>query len=325
MLFEQIFNILKTFISATVEEKNSFERSIIGDMETAMFTSTGGELYSFIHKLRIVVPPNAVPTGKRAVLNVTGCCYGSFLLPPNCKPCSDFMFVKLEGIDSFKQPVLVEISHNLMISGNEHQLHHHNIVICHCSTHKTPSNSPLVFTKIAKPHVSDNDSTVSFYLTNFCGLCAAYEADTAYPFLKPSTFETGKCKPWPYLPHDFPSTHETKQLPFSHNHSLGESEMLTKENLLINEQPDFNHLHLGLGVPKYSLKRKFHQSDVEWYNTVNKTKRVCQPEYTMLCYWQLALLPGALSFVMFVCKNCPTSIAVSCCKTAYIIFKLQSY
>ena len=258
-----------------------------------MFTSEGGELYSFIHKFRIVVPPSAVPSGKQAILTVIGCCSGPFQLPLNCRPCSDFMFVELAGIDSFQQPVLVEISHNLMISNH---VQYHNVVICHCSTHKMASGSPLVFTKIARPCVSDVDNVFSFYLQNFCGLCAAYEVDKTFPYLKPSTSENVKFKYQPLF-HDFSIVDPPKFI-----------RCYTLSPLFLDSQT-VSQPHSSISMnSNCSPKRKL-QDDTYSYTSV--MKRMCQPEYTMLCYWQVSLLPGAMSFVMFVCKNCPTSIAVS--------------
>lgn len=260
-----------------------------------LFTSEGGEIYSFLHKFHVVVPPNAVPSGKQATLNVFGCCSGPFLLPSNCRPCSDFMFVELEGIDSFQQPALVEITHNLMIS--DYSEHHHNVVICHCSIHKMAGCSQLVFTKIARPSVSNVDNVLSFHLQNFCGLCAAYEVDKTFPYLKPSMSENEKFK-HQSIYHDF----SLVRVPESKCcHSL--------TPLFLDSESNSKHSIVTMNSPKRKL-----QDDTYDYTSV--VKRMCQPEYTMLCYWQLSLLPGAMSFVMFVCKNCPTSIAVSYYKSS---------
>jgi len=155
-----------------------------GDRETKTFTSKGGELFSFVHNFYIKVPPNAVPPGCYATVYVRGCCYGPFKLPQGCRPCSDFIFVDIEGIDSFQLPVLVEISHNLVM---EDYIKCHKVSICRCNynmAHHSHQQYPIVFNKITEPDVSINANFFSLKMTTFCGLCAVYEDVPSFPYLK---------------------------------------------------------------------------------------------------------------------------------------------
>jgi len=120
----------------------------------------------------------------------------------------------------------------------------------------------MVFTKITRPSVSDVDNVFSFHVQNFCELCAAYEIDNTFPYLKPSTSDSGKFK-------------------YQQDFSLADSPMFTECNSI---SPLFLEHSVSSMNSHCSLKRKL-QDDT--YSYTNVMKRLCQPQYTMLCYWQL--------------------------------------
>ena len=267
----------------------------IGDRETMTFTSEGGELFSFVHNFRIEVPPNAVPPGCHATLHIRGCCHGPFQLPQGCRVCSDFVFVEMEGIDSFQLPVLVELSHNLVM---EDYVKCHEVMICRCNYDNSliarPSQHqfPLVFSKIDEPNVSDKMNIFSLRMKTFCGLCAAYESSPFYPYLKPK-----------------PASLDDHQLHRSHSGSTDTAPVKipsTDEQHDSFERCDSFESGRNKGS---SLSRK--RRLAEHHSAGSAEKQSCHLEYTFLCYWPLSLQSGALSVVMFVSKNCSTSIAVS--------------
>ena len=258
----------------------------IGDKETMTFTDEGGELFSFVHNFRIKVPPNAVPAGKYATLHVRGCCHGPCKLPQGCKVCSDFIFVDMEGIDSFQLPVLVEISHNLVM---EDYVKCHEVSICRCNydmTHPSHQQYPILFNKITEPDVSDKANFFSLKLTTFCGLCAVYEAIPSSPYLKqkPSSFE-----------HPL------------HRSQSGSTDAALARIPSTEERCDSFEAGTSKGS-SFSRKRGLQ----EYGSAGSAEKQACRLEYTFLCYRPMSLLKGELSVVMFVCRNCSTSIAVSC-------------
>ena len=269
-----------------------------GDRETMTFTSEGGELFSFVHKFRIVVPPNAVAPGNHATLHVVGYCYGPFQLPPGCKPCSDFIFVEMEGIDSFQRPVMVEISHNLIMESYEKC---HEVSIC-CgkydgsiiSTHQYP----IVFKRITEPDVSNNDNVFSFNLKTFCGLCAAYDDSTTFPYLRQKS-KTSDCHP---LYHS-----QSGENPLHHQHS-GSMDPMGTSSPSFNSQSSHGSVECT-DSPLYGNSRKRRLEDS--YSAGSQEKQICRLEYVLLCYWPMPRTKKAISAIIFVCKNCSTSIAVS--------------
>ena len=312
-----------------------------GDRETMTFTSDGGELFSFVHKFRIVVPPNAVAPGNYATLHVVGYCYGPFQLPPGCKPCSDFIFVEMEGIDSFQRPVMVEISHNLIMESYEKC---REVSICRGEYDGSfitadPSHQyPIVFKKITEPDVSNNDNVFSFYLMTFCGLCAAYDDSTTFPYLRQKS-KSSDCHP---LYHS-----QSGENPLHHQHS-GECPLQHsqsgeypshcnhggKHSLHYNHSGEYplQRSHSGstdtMGSRLLSFNSQSSRGSVEYtdsplfggsrkrrlegsYSAGSQEKQMCRLEYILLCYWPVPCTKEAISVIIFVCKNCPTSIAVS--------------
>jgi len=256
------------------------------------FTSEGGELYSFVHNFRIEVPPNAVPPACYATLHVRGCCHGPFQLPLGSRACSDFIFVEMEGIESFQLPVLVELSHNLVM---ENYVQCREVMICRCTydnsliTH--PSHHlqyPMVFSKIAEPNVSDNVNVFSLKMKTFCGLCAVYEDSKFHPYLRRK---------------------DLGDHPLHHSHS-GSTDTAPKRVPSTDEQGDSIESGTNKEISIDSVSRKRKQLDHN--SSGSSEKQVCLSEYMFLCYWPLPLRTarGALSVVMFVCKNCTTSVAV---------------
>ena len=278
-----------------------------GDKETMTFTSEGGELFSFVHKFRIVVPPNAVPPGNYATLHVTGYSHGPFKLPNGCKPCSDFIFVEMEGIDSFQLPAMVEISHNLIMDS---YTRYREVSICHCEYDGTtitldPSHQyPIVFKKITEPEVSNSDNVLLFSLNTFCGLCAVYDVCESYkfPFL---TSKTNSSDHHHSHSGEYPLPHShSGEYPSHHNHSISTDSRIPSLNSQSScGSTEYKDSPLCGG----SRKRKMEGS----YSAGSQEKQICQLEYILLCYWPLSYKNEGISVIIFVCRNCPTSIAVS--------------
>ena len=307
-----------------------------GDRETMTFTSEGGELYSFVHKFRIVVPPNAVPPGDYAALHVTGYSHGPFKLPNGCKPCSDFIFIEMEGIDSFQLPATVEISHNLIM---ESYTKCHEVSMCHCEYDGTaitldPSHQyPIVFKKITRPEVSNSDNVLLFNLKTFCGLCAVYDVSESYKF--PFLMSKSTSSDYHPLHHSQSGEHplchgQSGEHPLHHSqsgeHPLHHSQ--SGEHPLHHSQSGeyASHHHstsTDIRIASFnsqsscgsieckdspiSRKRKMEGS----YSAGSQEKQVCWLEYILLCYWPVPYKDKTMSVIIFVCRNCPTSIAVS--------------
>lgn len=284
-----------------------------GDRETMTFTSEGGKLFSFVHKFSIVVPPNAVPPGNHATLHVTGYCHGPFQLPTGCVACSDFIFVEMEGIESFQLPAMVEISHNLIMESYKKC---HEVSICRCEYDGTfitadPSHQyPIVFKKITEPEVSNTDNVFSFELNTFCGLCAVYDCCESYkhPFLKAKT-NSSDCHPLHHnLSGEYPG--QSGEYPLNHGeHMLHHNQSGSTETKVpsLNSQSSIDHKDSPI-VTSGSRKRRLFEGS---YSAGSQEKQICRPEYMLLCYWPVLLTNNTLSVVIFVCRNCPTSIAVS--------------
>ena len=290
-----------------------------GDRETMTFTSEGGELFSFVHKFRIVVPPNAVPPGNYATLHVTGYSHGPFKLPNSCKPCSDFIFVEMEGIDSFQLPVMVEISHNLIM---ESYTRCREVSICRCEYDGTiialdPSHQyPIIFQKITEPEVSDNDNVFSFSLTTFCGLCAVYDVCESYkfPYLKSKTNSSDHHPLHHSQSGEYPSHHsQSGEYLLHHNHSISTDSRAPS----FNSQSSCGSVECkDSPIRGGSRKRKMEES----YSAGSQEKQICQLTYVLLCYWPVAYKNEVISVIIFVCRNCPTSIAVSGIDNVYCMY-----
>ena len=280
------------------------------------FTSEGGELFSFVHKFRIVVPPNAVAPGNHATLHVVGYCYGPFQLPPGCKPCSDFIFVEMEGIDSFKRPVMVEISHNLIMERYEKCC---EVSICHGEydgSFITTHLYPIVFKKITEPEVSNNDNVFSFNLKTFCGLCAVYDDSATFPYLSQKSISYNH-HPLHHSQYGENPLHHNDSGEYPHtvhnhyglHHCHNGFRDATSKMASFSNQPSCTILSLTKPIISGSRKRKLEDS----YCAGIQEKQICTLEYLLLCYWPVPVTNEAMSVVIFVCKNCPTSIAVSMC------------
>ena len=312
------------------------------------FTSEGGELFSFVHKFRIVIPPNAVPTGSYATLHVTGYSHGPFQLPNGCKPCSDFIFVEMEGIDSFQLPAEVEMSHNLIM---ESYTKCREVSICRCEydrsfiTEDPNYQYPIVFKKITEPEVSSDDNVFSFKLKTFCGLCATYDLCPShrFPYLKDkSKTDCSDDHPLHHsqsgehpLHHSQDGKHPLHHSQDLHHNQSGEHPLHHSqdgEHPLHHSQSGENPLHhihsnsTDNRIPSLnsqsscgsveckdsprqgnSRKRKMEGS----YSAGSQEKQICRLEYLLLCYWPVPYKDDELSAIVFVCRNCPTSIAVS--------------
>jgi len=270
-------------ISIAAKEEYDYELSFVGNEEVAIFTSDGGEFYSFIHNFRILVPPNAVPCGSSTTVYIRGCCHGPFQLPPECKLYSDIIFVIMKGIEAFQKPVQVEISHNLVM---EEYKRCHQVSILRCEYEnrwKKTFSYPLVFNKIAVPDVSDTHSVFSFYTERFCGLCAAYEDDMSFPYLKLRTLS------------------DRDQVHCDQNRS---AELVSPSSKFDNSHPSNNCSKI-----QFPCKRPLEQGHI--YGGAEK--QLCQSQYILMCYWPLCFpdQPHVKSMIMFVIKDCFTSIAVS--------------
>ena len=268
------------------------------------FTSEGGELFSFVHKFRIVVPPNAIPPGNYATLHVVGYSCGPFQLPTGYKPCSDFIFVEMEGMDSFQRPVMVEISHNLIM---ESYIKCHEVSICRGEydgsfiTADFSHQYPIKFNKITVPEISNNDNVFLFDLEKFCGLCAVYDCGLCTVYDVHATF--------PYLRQKSNSLHcnHSGEYPLQHTHS-GSTDTTGGRLPSFNSQSSHGSIeYTDSPLHGSSRKRKLQDS----YSAGSQEKQMCQLEYVLLCYWPVPRTMEAISVIIFVCRNCPTSIAVS--------------
>ena len=305
------------------------------------FTSEGGELFSFVHKFHIVVPQNAVPPGNYATLHVVGYSYGPFQLPTGCKPCSDFIFVEMEGMESFQLPVMVGISHNLIMESYEKC---REVSICRGEYDGSfitadPSHQyPIIFNKITEPEVSNNDNVFSFTLKTFCGLCAVYDGYPKFPYLKPKSKSFDRHSLHHSCSGEYPFQHNhSGEHPLHHNHSgehplhhnhSGEYPLQHNHS---GEHP-LQHTHSGstdtTGGRLPSFNSQSSQCSIEYtdsplhgnsrkrklqdsYSAGSQEKQMCQLEYVLLCYWPVPRTKEEISVIIFVCRNCPTSIAVS--------------
>ena len=319
-----IGNYFITAYFSTATKEGDFPRlPFEGDRESMTFTSEGGELFSFVHKFRVVVPPNAVPLGNHVTLHVIGYCYGPFQLPNECKPCSDFIFVEMEGMDSFQLPVMVEISHNLIMESYERC---HEVSICRCDYNGSfitgnPSHQyPIVFKKITEPEVSNNDNVFSFNMKTFCGLCAVYDhcASYKFPYLKQKTNSSDHHQLHHSQSREYPLHHShSGEYPLHHSqsgeyplhHSRDDSTDSTGGRLYSFTSQSSHGSVEYKDSPLCSGSRKRKMEDRQ--SAGSQEKQICRLEYVLLCYWPVPLKKDSISVIIFVCKNCPTSIAVS--------------
>ena len=262
-------------------------------------------MFASVHNFYIVVPPNAVPPDNYVTLYVVGYSYGPFELPTSCKLCSDIISVEMEGRKSFQLPVMVGISHNLAMESYEKC---REVSICHGEYDSSfitadPSHQyPIKFNKIPESEVSNNDVDNVFSFTlqlkRFSSLCAVYDDCPKFPYLKlkRESFDH-------HLLHHSCSG----EYPLKYTHS---SSTETTGGRLPSFNSQLSHgfiEYTGSPLHGNSCKRKLQDS----YSAGSQEKGMCQLTYVLLCYWPVPRTLEEISVIIFVCRNCPTSIAVS--------------
>ena len=154
---------------------------------------------------------------------------------------------------------------------------------------------PIKFNKITVPEVSNNDNVFSFTLKTFCGLCAVYDGCPKFPYLKQ------KSKSF-----DRHSSHHScsGEHPLQHTHN-GSTDATSGTFNSQSSQCSIEYTDSPLHGNSH--KRKMQDS----YSAGSQEKQMCQLEYVLLCFWPVPRTMEEISVIIFVCRNCLTSIAVS--------------
>ena len=110
--------------------------SFTGPIHTAQFDHNGGTFQSPIHKVSLVVPPNALSDGEKVTVYMGATTSGPFNLPEDCKLRSAVVRLSVSPSDVvFKRSVSVIVAHSAIFTSPQH---HSMMRFVTCDDHEGP-------------------------------------------------------------------------------------------------------------------------------------------------------------------------------------------
>ena len=95
--------------------------SFTGPIHTIQFEHNGGTFQSPIHKVSLVVPPNALSDGEKVTVYMGATTSGPFDLPEDCKLRSAVVWLSVSPSNVvFKRSISVIIPHSAVINSSQH-------------------------------------------------------------------------------------------------------------------------------------------------------------------------------------------------------------
>ena len=110
---------LDSYVPVTVNQPANL--SFTGPIHTIQFDHNGGTFQSPIHKVSLVVPPNALSDGEKVTVYMGATTSGPFDLPEDCKLRSAVVWLSVSPSDmAFKRSVSVIVPHSAVFTSPQH-------------------------------------------------------------------------------------------------------------------------------------------------------------------------------------------------------------
>ena len=110
-----------SFDSVPVTINQPANLSFTGPIHTTQFDHNGGTFQSPIHKVSLVVPPNALSDGEKVTVYMGATTSGPFDLPEDCKLRSAVVWLSVSPSDVvFKRSVSVILPHSAVFTSPQH-------------------------------------------------------------------------------------------------------------------------------------------------------------------------------------------------------------
>ena len=94
--------------------------SFIGPIHTKQFDHKGGTFQSPVHKVSIVVPPNAIDDGEKVTVHMGATTSGPFDLPEDCKLRSAVVWLGSGSDVVLKRSIAVVVPHSAVFTSPQH-------------------------------------------------------------------------------------------------------------------------------------------------------------------------------------------------------------
>ena len=118
MLLFYIAENISEGVSATTKQPPAI--SFTGPIHTKQFDHKGGTFQSAVHKVSIVVPPNAIDDGEKVTIHMGATTSGPFDLPEDCKLRSAVVWLGSESDVVLKRNVTVVVPHSAVLTSPQH-------------------------------------------------------------------------------------------------------------------------------------------------------------------------------------------------------------
>ena len=127
-------NVSSDSVPVTVNQPANL--SFTGPIHTTQFDHNGGTFQSPIHKVSLVVPPNALSDGEKVTVYMGATTSGPFDLPEDCKLRSAVVWLSVSPSDVvFKRSVSVILPHSAVFTSPQH---HSMMRFVTCEDHTGP-------------------------------------------------------------------------------------------------------------------------------------------------------------------------------------------
>ena len=119
MLFSDTGDISCDSVPVTASQPPNL--SFTGPIHTIQFNHNGGIFQSAIHKVSLVVPPNALSDGEKVTVYMGATTSGPFDLPEDCKLRSAVVWLSVSPSDVvFERSISVIVPHSAVITSHQH-------------------------------------------------------------------------------------------------------------------------------------------------------------------------------------------------------------
>ena len=105
-------------VSIAIDQPSAI--SFTGPIHTKQFDDKGGTFQSPVHKVSIVVPPNAIDDGEKVTVYMGATTSGPFDLPKDCKLRSAVVWLGSESDVVLKRSITVVVPHSAVFTSPQH-------------------------------------------------------------------------------------------------------------------------------------------------------------------------------------------------------------
>ena len=291
----------------------------VGEIESATFDATGGKFYSFRNDFEIAVPPGAVPEGRTIAVKVGACTHGPFSIQENWYLISGIFCVVADG--TFERPVNVTMQHCMELPEYKQTP---QIMLLRANENDITESGEYIFSPVDCPDVSDSLPHLTFQMTEFCVLCAAYKPHSSRRLERESSSDSTGGLALQLVRQaalDDPSSEGVSpQSSVEHDTPAHDSECMHPSNSRcqhcssIDSDPGSSAL-LSSGESPFMTKAKrkpLKRRQAPPYSRVDShEKRKCTVKYCLLFFEPKDTQQRQFDVYVYACQDCSVSIEVS--------------